>query len=109
MFDAAVAYADSSHGMEPLIENVGKDNRSPTALQGRDKNEDARQDFSSFENSPRVPTIHVDIDIIKADVRALLRMENLDRGSLIADTVQNRLVRKCTVSEQDRKEIPVDN
>ena len=47
------------------------------------------------------PPIHVMMDVVPADIPPLLGMDVLDRESLIADTVANRLTKRSVCREND--------
>eukprot|EP00171_Calliarthron_tuberculosum_P004009 IDg4009t1 len=69
----------------------------------------ARQDKSSFANASGHAINLRGMDIVEADVPALLGMDVLDRENLTADTVLNRLVRRSAVCGKDGTEIYVDS
>ncbi len=48
-----------------------------------------------------IPLIYVGLDIVSADVPALLGLDILGSESLFADTVTNRLVKRVVTSEPD--------
>ena len=45
------------------------------------------------------PPIYVTLDVVAADVPALLGLDELDAENLIADTVQNKLIKTIVVQE----------
>ena len=50
--------------------------------------------YCRLQYPPGKPTIFVEMDVVKADIPALLGLDLLDRESLIADTVANRLKKR---------------
>ncbi len=55
-----------------------------------------------------IPLIYVSLDIVSADIPALLGLDVLDSESLFADTVTYRLVKRVVTSERDEPLLYVD-
>lgn len=55
----------------------------------------------SLATSNNSPLIIVEMDVVSADISALLDMNVLARELLIAETVNNRLVKRSYVSHED--------
>jgi len=62
----------------------------------------------AIEKPSNVPRVYVEMDVVDADIPALLGLDVLDRERLVADTVFNGLARRVWVKKVNGRDIYID-